>query len=101
MKYKLKDKYFLDSYKHRLLDKLHNIRQGSMSVHDYTTEFDDLTLRCEMQEDSSQVIFRYRSGLRSDIQRALFIHSHKIETLEQASQLAQDIKTSLRFFFRA
>jgi len=35
--------------------------------------------------------------LRSDIQRAMFIHSHKIETLEQASQLAQDIKTSLRF----
>ena len=24
------------------------------------------------------------------------IHSHKIETLEQASQLAQDIETSLR-----
>ena len=27
----------------------------------------------------------------------MFIHSHKIETLEQASQLAQDIETSLRF----
>jgi len=27
----------------------------------------------------------------------MFIHSHKIETLERASQLAQDIETSLRF----
>ena len=27
----------------------------------------------------------------------MFIHSHKIEILEQASQLAQDIKTFLRF----
>jgi len=27
----------------------------------------------------------------------MFIHSHKIETLEQASQLARDIETSLRF----
>jgi len=27
----------------------------------------------------------------------MFIHSHKLETLEQASRLAQDIKTSLRF----
>ena len=27
----------------------------------------------------------------------MFIHSYKIETLEQASQLAQDIETSLTF----
>jgi len=27
----------------------------------------------------------------------MIIHSHKIETLEQASQLAQNIKTSLKF----
>ena len=27
----------------------------------------------------------------------MFIHSHKIETLEQESQLAQDIETSLKF----
>jgi len=36
--------------------------------------------------------------LKSDIQRAMFIHSHKIETLEQASQLTQGIKTSQIFF---
>ena len=60
-------------------------------------EFDDLTLPCEMQEDSYQVISRYRSGLRSDIQRTMSIHSHKIKTLEQASQPAQDRETSLRF----
>jgi len=28
----------------------------------------------------------------------MLIHSHKIETLEQANQLAQDIETSLKFF---
>jgi len=27
----------------------------------------------------------------------MFIHSNKLETLEQASKLAQDIKTSFRF----
>ena len=87
MKKKLKEKYLFDFYKHRLLDKLHNFCQGSRSVQEYTTDFDDLTLRCEVQEDSYQAISRYCSGLRSDIQRAMFIHSHKIETLEQASQL--------------
>jgi len=98
MKQKLKEKYLPDSYKYRLLDKLHSLHQSSMWVQDYTIEFDDLILRCEVQEDSYQAISRYRSGLRLDIQRAMLIHSHKIETLEQTSQLAQDIETSLRFF---
>ena len=97
MKQKLKEKYFPDSYKHRLLDKLHSLRQGNKSVKEYTTEFDDLTLCCEIQEDSYQVISRYHSRLRSDIQRTMFIHSHKIETRKQVSQLVQDIEASLRF----
>jgi len=85
MKQKLKEKYLPDSYKYRLLDKLHSLHLGSRSVQDYTTEFDDLTLPCEVREDSYQAIFRYRSWLRSDIQQAMFIHSHKIQTLEQES----------------
>jgi len=97
MKQKLEEKYLPDSYKRRLLDKLHSFRQGSMSIQEYTTDFDDLILRCEVQEDSYQAVSRYRSGLRSDIQRAMFIHSREIETLKKASQLAQDIETSLRF----
>jgi len=43
MKHKLKEKYIPDSYKHRLLDKLHNLRQSSRSIQDYTIEFNDLT----------------------------------------------------------
>jgi len=90
MKQKLKEKYLSDSYKHQLLDKLCSLRQGSRSVQEYIIKLDDLILRCQVQEDFYQVISQYRSGLRSDIQRAMFILSHKIKTLEQASQLAQD-----------
>ena len=97
MKQKLKEKYLSDSYKHRLLDKLHSLRQDSRSVQVYTIDFDDLTLYCEVQKDSYQVISRYRSELRSDIQRVIFIHSHKIVTLEQVSQVDQDIETSFKF----
>jgi len=75
MKQQLKKKYLPDSCKHRLLDKLHSFYQGSRSVQDYTIGFDDLTLHCEVQEDSYQVISRYRYALRSDIQRAMFTHS--------------------------
>ena len=32
MKDKLKEKYFLELYRYRLLDELHRLRQGSMSV---------------------------------------------------------------------
>jgi len=45
-----------------------------VAVHGYTIEFDDLTLRYMVREDSYQGIFRYHSGLRSDIQRVMFIH---------------------------
>ena len=68
-----------------------------MSAQDYTTKFDDLILRCEVRVNSYHAISRYSSELSSDIQRVMCIHSHKIEILEQTSQLAQDIEISLRF----
>ena len=98
MKQKLKEKYLPNSYKWRLLDRLHSLRLNSRSVKDYTIEFDDLTLRREVREDSYQAISRYRYRLRSDIQRVILIHSlrfFRIETLEQASQLAQDTDRDL------
>jgi len=68
MKQKLKEKYIPDSYKHRLLDKMHNLHQSNRSIQDYTIEFDDLILHCEVQEGSYQAISRYHFGLRSDTQ---------------------------------
>ena len=82
---------------HRLLDKLQNFHQGSLSVQDYMITFDDLTLHCEVQEDHHQAIFKFCSGLRFDIQRAMLIHSQNMTFLAQASQLAQDIENSLKF----
>ena len=92
MKQKLKKKYLIDSYKHCFLDKLHNLCQGSRSVQDYTIEFNDLTYVVMCKKTPTKV---YLVWVESDIKRSMFIHSHKIETLEQASQLAQDRKTSL------
>ena len=40
MKDILKEKYFPQSYSHHLLDELHRLRQGSMSVQAYITAFD-------------------------------------------------------------
>jgi len=82
---------------HRLLDKLQNFHQGSLSVQDYMITFDDLTLHCEVQEDHHQAIFKFCSGLRFDIQRAMLIHSQNMTSLAQTSLLALDIKNSLKF----
>ena len=54
MKDKLKEKYLPEPYKHRFLDKLHNLCQG-MLVQDYMTTFNDLTLSCEVQEDLTRL----------------------------------------------
>jgi len=35
MKEKLKEKYLLEYYKSRLLDKLRNLRQSDISIQDY------------------------------------------------------------------
>ena len=67
-----------------------------MSVQAYTTAFDDLTFRCELQEDPHQTISRFRSELRTDIQWARAIHSQTIRTLAQANRLAQYIDASLK-----
>ena len=61
------------------------------------TAFNNLTLRCEVQEDRLQVISRFHSKLRSNI-RVMLIHSQNVTSLVQASQLAQDIKDSLKFY---
>ena len=53
MKDKLKEKHLSEFYRDRFLDKLHNLRQGNMSVWDYIARFDDLTLHYDVREDHS------------------------------------------------
>jgi len=79
MKDKFKEKYLLESSRHRLL--LHNLCEGSMSVQDYMTIFDDLTLCCKVQEDCHQDVSRFHSGLRFDIHRVMLIHSQNVISL--------------------
>jgi len=75
MKDKFKEKYLHESYRHRLLEKLHNLHPGSMSIQNYMTTFDVLALHYEVQEDRHHAISRFHSRLGSDIQRAMLLHS--------------------------
>lgn len=64
MKEKFKKKYLPPSYKDHLLDQLNNLRIDSMSVQDYMTKFNDVTLRCDVREDPQQTPSRFRYSLR-------------------------------------
>jgi len=43
-----------------------------MLVQDYMTKFDDLTLQSDIREDPRQTLSRFYSGLKPEIQQALF-----------------------------
>jgi len=41
------------------LDKLHNLRQGDLSIRDYIARFENLTCRYDVREHHSQTITRF------------------------------------------
>jgi len=72
-----------------------DIRQSiSGRVH---TKFDKFLIRCGENESDTIVLSRFRSGLREDLRRELFVR--EISTLDQAYQLVQDLDHSQDFPF--
>jgi len=51
MKGKLKEKFLPSHYLHENYSKLHHLKQGSMRVEEYTREFDQLLIKCDLKED--------------------------------------------------
>ena len=71
MKEKLRCKFLPIDYRQTLFQKLHNFRQGSKTVQEYTEEFYNLQARNDLREDEEQRIARYLAGLRPQIQDEL------------------------------
>jgi len=67
--------------------KLHNLKQGSKSVEEYTREFEQLLLKCDLNEDDSQTLIRYLSGLNEEIAHVVELHPYT--SLDEVSILAQ------------
>ena len=63
MKGKLKEKLLPFHYLHENYSKLHHLKQGSMSVEEYTREFGQLLIKCDLKEDEEQTLVRYLGGL--------------------------------------
>jgi len=49
MKEKLKEKFLPSHYLQENFSKLHHLKQGSLSVEEYTREFEQLTIKCDLK----------------------------------------------------
>ncbi|KAL6175180.1 hypothetical protein ACLB2K_051822 [Fragaria x ananassa] len=67
MRKELRKKFIPENYLQNNFLKLHNIRQGSRSVDEFTEEFDLLTMRCGLAEEEEQTVAIYLAGLIREI----------------------------------
>jgi len=63
MKTKLKARFLPPTYIQNNYSLLHHLTQGSMSVEEYTREFEKLLIKCDLQKVEEQTIVRYLGGL--------------------------------------
>jgi len=77
-----------EGYRHCLLDKLHNLRQGDLSVRDYIARFEDLTRRCDVTKHCSLTKTIFIFGLRPDIKRTIITSSYGVDSIEYAFSFA-------------
>ena len=86
MKSKLKEKFLPSHYLQENYTKLHHLKQGAMSVEEYTREFERLLIKCDLKEDEDQTLVRYLGGLDERIAHVVELHPY--HTLDELSSLA-------------
>nr|GEZ48076.1 hypothetical protein [Tanacetum cinerariifolium] len=67
MKKCMRANFIPHNYQRLMYQQLQNLKQGSKSVEDYTTEFYQLIARNDIQESEDQLVSRYIGGLRVQI----------------------------------
>ena len=81
MKSRLRIKFVPTCYRPMILDEWQHLHQGEGSVADYIARFDDLMIRCNVDEEPTTTLARFRAGLRSEFQRELVLQ--EVSTLEK------------------
>lgn len=79
------------NYEHTLYQRLQTLRQGSRTVDAYTEDFYHLIARVDLRDSPSQLVARYISGLRTQLQDTLhlFVPGSVSEAHQRALLLEQ------------
>ena len=92
MKAKLKEKYVSVHYRNQLYDKFLNLRQTS-NVPDYISQFNELLIRCDVNDEEWRILTKFVNGLKPHIQKELRLNFP--ESLEEAYHKALEIESLL------
>jgi len=93
MKEQLKEKYLPIDYEQMMFEEMLQLRQGSLTVDQYTDRFHELTVRSRIAETDQQTLARYRNGLRGELYKEMLIA--RLIMVEEAYQLALRIEKQL------
>ncbi|VFQ97149.1 unnamed protein product [Cuscuta campestris] len=74
MKALLKKKFIPTHYIRENFARLQNLRQGNRSVEEYNREFEELLMRCNLQENDLKTSVRYLFGLNTQIANTVELH---------------------------
>ncbi|PWA49561.1 hypothetical protein CTI12_AA478130 [Artemisia annua] len=100
MKKKLMAKFLPVQYRQEAFIEYHNYKQTSISVEEFTSEFDRLRLRCDVVEEEEETIARYLAALKPEISVQQYL-SYNDETKNHFSfrvALMAEIPTTVEVF---
>ncbi|XP_076895085.1 uncharacterized protein LOC143547575 [Bidens hawaiensis] len=82
----LRDAFLPHNFQRLMYQRLQNLKQGSGSIEEYTTEFYHLVARNDIQETDEQLVARYIKGLRVQIMDS--VNAFDLLTIAEAYQRA-------------
>ena len=86
MREKLRAKFLPPHYLQDNYTKLHNLRQESTSVDEYTREFERLVMICDLRENEHQIIVCYLGELNESLRNVVELQHYT--TLDEVCSLA-------------
>ncbi|GKV08696.1 hypothetical protein SLEP1_g20294 [Rubroshorea leprosula] len=84
----LPDRYYQDNFV-----KFHNLQQKSLTMEEYTMEFEQLMMKCDVREKDEQTIARYLGGLDYDISKVVQLQQYW--TLDDVIQLSLRVEKQI------
>jgi len=93
MKERLKEKYLPIDYEQMMFEEMLQLKQGSLSIDQFTDRFHELTVRSRVVETEQQSLARYRTGLYNDLRKEMW--TARLINVEEAYQLALRIEKQL------